>query len=80
MGQRGSTRNEQKADQRLVKKLRVEEKEARTKLKELQSRPLYKQTPEYRELVRLQAGILKRAIAGRKKSETHSRKGKGGNR
>ena len=78
MGRKGGSKNERKINQDRHAEARQREQQARTELRELLSLPVNRRTPAYAELVRRQAGILKEAIDSGKKSETHSRKGKGG--
>jgi hypothetical protein len=80
MARKGSQKNERKANEKRVLEARRNEAEARRILDELRSRPIHRQTPDHAELIKRQAAILKRAAVASKKSETHSRKQKGGKR
>ncbi len=77
MGRAGSQRNEQKINARRDGKARQQEIDARQHLTELKRLPVNARPPNYDQLLTAQEGILKRAIDVRRKSETHSRTGKG---
>ena len=80
MGRKGSQKNEQKVNAERAHAARRAEAIARARLQAIRSLAIGERTPEYAKLLRLQQGILKKAIDARRKSETHSRQDKGGKR
>ena len=77
---KGGGRNEQKANEDRVRAALDREQEARSDLEALESLAVNARPSDYRERLKELRGILKQAVQGRKKSETHSRKPKGANR
>lgn len=80
MKRKGGGRNERKANELRAAQASALEQEARVQLKELRARPLGRRQPDFDDEVRRLTGILRKAVLRRKKSETHSRREKGGTR
>jgi hypothetical protein len=77
---KGSSRNEQKIREHQASGARVRELAAREKLKAYRSVPIAQRDADFDATIKRLSGILKKAIADGRKSETHSRKGKAGRR
>jgi hypothetical protein len=78
MGRKGSQKNEQKVNESRETEARKREESARAALKALKKLSVVDRPENYDALVRQQRGKLKKALTDRRKSEIHSRKGKGG--
>jgi hypothetical protein len=79
MARPGSLKNERKINSARLAQAKATEEAARAELQKLKTQPVWRRPADYDVQLRKLNGILKKALATRK-SETHSRKGKGGKR